>query len=223
MLITDQFVMLNLPKTGSTFARNTIKKAYSNSVDKFTLVDKLLWKIGVKNFDNVKCKELLLPSMFGHRKSSQHGTYIQIPAEHKHKDIYAVIRNPYTRFISGYQFRLRKKNPGFLNRELKAAFPNFPNLSIDEYIDFVKLEREIKYYRTKIIPHRYKIGNSTIQFIFMFFKDPYKVLKIVDANYIDNNKFVEDIANINFLRHEELNHDLYRMLSRYNFKKDEID
>lgn len=40
MLITDDFVLLNSPKTGSTYARTVIKEVYKKRFGKRTLIRK---------------------------------------------------------------------------------------------------------------------------------------------------------------------------------------
>ncbi|MEO5344741.1 MAG: hypothetical protein H7842_15775, partial [Gammaproteobacteria bacterium SHHR-1] len=90
MIITDEFVMLNMPKTGSSFARHAIREIYSNCNPKRP------------------CQELLVHQIdrqFAHKSPGQHGTRRQIPAAHRHKPIVTIRRQPEQRYLSGYLFR----------------------------------------------------------------------------------------------------------------------
>jgi hypothetical protein len=132
MIITEIFVMLNLPKTGSTFARTVIKELYKPSILK-----KILVKLRLVPRDLI---ELKLPNIkMPNRIFDQHGTYSQIPKKYLNRPVFSVVRNPYTRFLSAYQFK-SWANPNQLTVDrsiLERDFPTFPDLDMDTYVDLL--------------------------------------------------------------------------------------
>jgi len=81
MIITDDFVMLNFPKTGSSFAREALKRLYANR----NIIELMLPKITEKRYRD---------------RVDQHGTFRQIPLAHKNKPVLSITRNPLSRFQS---------------------------------------------------------------------------------------------------------------------------
>ena len=76
MLITDRFVMLNFPKTGSSFARKTLKQIHGYD----SLPNRALRRLGLP--DRSGMTEILTPNqLFGERwrKVNQHAAWNQIP------------------------------------------------------------------------------------------------------------------------------------------------
>jgi hypothetical protein len=130
--------MLNLPKTGSTFARTVIKEVYQPS-----LLKKILVKLRLVPRDLM---ELRLPNIkMPNQNFDQHGTYDQIPKEYLNRTVFSIIRNPYSNFLSLYQFR-SWANPEQLTVDkliLERDFPSFPELDIDSYADLL-IESEKK-------------------------------------------------------------------------------
>lgn len=218
MIITDKFILLNSPKTGSTFARKVIKTLYKRRVN-----NNFFRKIKIKaNLASLGYEELLVPhhSRIGH--NTQHGAFFQIPEKDKEKNIVSVIRNPYERFESQFHFKWWANHSGLEKKVLKRHFPKFPNISIDEYIKLRELIKEQNKLRFKI-PEEIEIGNQTIQFIYMFFKNPYTVFQNLDTSYMQGEDFIKDMANITFLRQENLNEDLANFLAINGFHEKELE
>ena len=208
--------MLNFPKTGSTFARKVIKEIYKNKQLKMNQ-DKRA------DSNKIFIKELFLPNLRVKGcdyKVDHHGIYAQIPEQHLNKDVYSIVRNPYSRFISMFEFREWVKNPQIPNELFKELYSNHQNMDIDDYIDLVKLS--IKYRLGFEIPHVH-IGIQSVQFIQTFFKSPLKILSRITDKYIDSNDIFEDLANINFLRQENLRNDLKVTLKKYGFSSAELN
>jgi hypothetical protein len=154
------------------------------------------------------------------RPPDQHGCYCQIPAVYANREVVTVVRNPYDRFLSAYEFRWWEKYPPVPDSILAEYFPLFPDLAIDDYVRLDKYAmihgrlggREVSG----------KIGNQTIQFIQMFFKNPEDVLDSISDEYIDSDSVFEDIATITFLRQEKLNEELATFLKLKGFSKEEV-
>lgn len=81
MLVTDSFVMLNYPKTGSSFARKVIKDLYARQPKSW--------------FRRRWCKELILPNIRTCGADDQHGCYSQIPPQYRNREVMSIVRNPF--------------------------------------------------------------------------------------------------------------------------------
>jgi hypothetical protein len=179
MLITDSFVMLNYPKSGSSFAREVIKKLCPH-------------------------REVLVNDSWHKGPPHQHGSYLQIPSECRGREVVTVVRNPYTRFLSGYEFRHWEYNPGLPLDVIKRRFPHFPDLSIHDYLDFNQF----------ILKPNAMIGEQTSQFIRMFFaRQP----KTITNKYVDSDEIYEDVADMTLLRQENLREELAFFLQRHGY------
>jgi len=207
MIITDDLVMLNFPKTGSTFAREVFKRVYN---ERESRLHKLLVKAGLAN----PCiQDLLLPQIDEETRrgaKAQHGTLRQIPAEHRHKPIVSIMRNPFSRYVSLYLFRWWEKVPLAGKSELLERFPHYPDLSFAEYYELEHLYGRKN--RLRGIAPKIDVGLQSLQFILFFFPDPESVLKKIDDEYIAKGRYREDMASIHFLHQENLNRELKEFL-----------
>jgi len=221
VLITNHFVVLNFPKTGSTFVREVIKEIYNQRLNK-KLIDRFLIKLKIK--DRELIEELLLPN-YGiannKDRKSQHGAYFQIPEIHRNKKIISILRNPYSRFESQYKFKAWARNV-ILDATDLNKFPQFPDLTIEDYFEY---QICIADNQKKIfgIPKGLNIGSQTIRFIYMFFKNPLEIFPKLTAEYFEKRNYLQDIAEIEFLKQETLNDELALFLSKYDFSNDELN
>ena len=97
MIITDQFVMLNFPKTGSTFVRNVLKQIHEELT--FSSSDRLLMGLGLKK--KPYYENLWLPRIrntYREQVQDEHGIYSQIPERHRGKTIVSVKRDLFERY-----------------------------------------------------------------------------------------------------------------------------
>jgi len=216
MILTDDFVALNNPKTGSTFVRTVLKKIYEDP-DKYSFIDRFSIKMGIKKSS---LQELILPSIRNFkRKRNQHGAYSQIPLSHINKPVFSVVRNPYEKFIAAYEYSHWKKYPRLTENTLSKYFPQFPELNIDEYIEMgLMADKEFSLNEMDFI-----VGSQTEQFIYMFFKDPDSVVKKMNENYFESGEYLEDIGKIDLLTQENLNSELIDYLNRFNLRKDQLE
>lgn len=220
MIITKNFVLLNLPKTGSSFVRKIIKDIY----DKRTSKNYFL-KYGHKlKLIKPFYQEILLPHK--HFKKGlvnyvdQHGIYSQIPKSFREKKIVSVVRNPYDRFLSLYGFKFWQYNSPLSKEFLMSNLPNYPDLSIDEFVDYTILVSKHAYFENI---NDIKIGVMSIQFIKFFFKEPDSVLENLTNEYLmDQNLFKKDMAPIFFLKQENLKEDLSIFLKKEGFTESEL-
>lgn len=205
MLITDKFVVLNMPKTGSTFVRTVIKDIYRQRAERG----------GRDEF-----AELILPNINAPKvPHNQHGAYCQIPPAARNKTVVTVTRNPYERFLSHYEFRWWAKLHSLSRETLDRHFPHFPNLNLDEYVAFLELSDQ------NALPNNpWKIGNQTIRFIRMYFENPAVTLQSLSPDYFkDTSRFMRELEGIVFLRNENLNEELAAFLARMGFSQAEVE
>lgn len=206
MLICENFVVLNMPKTGSTFVRTVVKEIYRQRAERTP--------------GAFQPEELILPNLnVPDRPLDQHGTYRQIPEYARSRVVVSVARNLYEKLRSTYEFGFWQEYPSLPREELLERFPHFPDLSIDEYVEMNVLAGRRK------VPNgnRLHIGNQTIQFIRMYFRDPVSVIDRLTSQYMDGDEYEADMPEITFLRHEDLNSDLAQFLQRMGFSEQEIE
>jgi hypothetical protein len=221
MVITGKFVFINYPKTGSNFVREVLRKVYRNRQQTLGLYGKLnaKWNSRDDNF----LRELELPNIYVKHgiKKSPHGAYSQIPARYRDRRLVSVVRNPYDRLLSIYDFRHWVRYPSVPRKVRELEFPSFPDLSFEMFQKY--LDTELRLSWLPEIEMRTEIGIQTVQFIKMFFKAPGKILSSMDEKYIQSDKFLQDMPRITFLSTENLNSELYGFLLSQGFPSEEVD
>ncbi len=219
MIITDDFIMLNFPKTGSSFAREVLKKLYTRQDSKGRKFLKILGLSQPANF-----KEIMLQNIDekkGSKAKAQHGTLKQIPHQYKNKPILSITRNPLLRLESTYFYRWWEKYPPANINTILEDYPHFPNLSFSEYNEM--LHTHGRRNRLNNITPKIELGFQTIQFIQFYFKDPELILKIIDDDYIENELYNESLIDICFIHQENLNFELKEFLLQFGFKPDKLE
>lgn len=218
MIITNNSVILNLPKTGSSFVRKVVKDIFLKRRDK-NIFTRALYKLG---FKSIGFKEIMTEHPTVPNYKDQHGCYDQIPDKDKNKRILSVVRDPYSRLESIYKFKWWAKNPPLEQEELYAHFPNFPDLTLEQYLKLQMLVNE-KMKEKYNIHKGVKIGNQSIQFIRFFFKNHKSVLARLNNEYIVNGSYKDDMCNVTLISNENLNKELVSFLSKNGFHKEELN
>lgn len=217
MIITNDFVMLNFPKTGSSFSRKVIKQLYSEQCSK---TRKLMERLHICNPSVI---ELMLPKIdekLNYNRTGQHGTLRQIPLPDRKKPIVSVTRNPIERYKSTYLYRWWEKYPPADIQIIQEKYPHFPNLSFSEYYEMIHLYG--KQNRLQNIVPQLELGLHTIQFIQFYFDEPENVLRKMDSTYIEQELFRHDMHPIVFLHQENLKLELRDFLLDTGFNTNQV-
>jgi hypothetical protein len=197
MLLTPDFVFLNNPRTGTTFARKAIKAAYASISP-----DGMPFGAGA-------VEELLLPidRGLGREGRDHHGTYSQIPETHRGLPVVSAVRNPFTLLVSVYELRLWASAP--LPRGVtRADYPMFPNLTFDEFLQL----QQLKVSQRWALPINSRgVGPLSAHFLQMFARRP--TAAIDDVRRAAPERRIEaHIPEIVFLRQERLREELCGLL-----------
>lgn len=218
MIITEKFVLLNFPRTGSSFNRSMIKELYQQK----TFTDRLFNKIGYKRSF---LKELMLKSDRTRtaRESGridQHGTYKQIPREYQKLPVVAAIRSPFDRIVSAYEYKWWANHPVAPIAEIEEAFPEFPNFTFPRFWEYMKtIDKQNELDGLEL---QADVGPITVRFIKFFFADPGKILAKMTNEYIENQKYLEELPEIKFLDTRNLNQDLHDCLLNLGYPADRL-
>lgn len=207
MLITNEFVMINFPKTGSTFARAAIKQMYNNRDSRLTYLAR---RIGLRRRLVTEMSSPNIHVKYVQTKPSQHGTFQQIPREHRKKVVVSITRNPFSRLVSTYRFGWWKDYPPAPLNEVRNAYPHFPDLSLQEYYEMMHTFGGRN--RLGNIETKADVGVHTITFVQYYFRDPKAVLLQLDSNYVETKSYMRDMGSIVFLHQENLRTELKRFL-----------
>lgn len=216
MLITDKFIVLNYPKTGSTFMRKILKEIHYKRDRKF--INRVINRIRGKR----SLTELWFENQFS-KIEDQHGKYYQIPEVFEHPEkqmfqhIYSVYRDPYELFLSRYEFGWWAKFSPIPQEEVLRCFPHFPDLNFEEYCELQKMNYDM------LSPDGILLGQQSKSFIEMYSMDPKLTLEHLMNGKPLNDYLMYKFAKVHFLRNEFLNEDLKNFLKKYNYSKKEID
>ena len=224
MIITDEFIMINLPKTGSTFAVSKMFEVHGK------INKDIVYRI--KNLGKKKeIKELLLPNIKVEtplKHKDKHGTYSQIPKEllSEKRTIMSIIRNPYDAYVSRYKYKAYadpSRGDEFF-RIIRKDYPNFPDFSFSEYLQYIQNRGVPK--RIKIMGGNdlsVDIGVLSLQFIQMYAIDPKKVLDVLDYDFFEKGFHKTYFPDIHFLKNENLSAELYDFLLNKGYKEKYIE
>jgi hypothetical protein len=219
MLITKDFVMINFPKTGSTFCRTALKHIHTPTKRQEFWGRFGLWR---PELEELK----MFPYYHNEAASkaigrvSQHGTFHQIPKAHAGKVVMSVVRDPAAKAVSDYEFRDWASHP-FPNVEWwKERYPNFPDLSFEEYMDKV-LNKGQGLDQPEGM--RAVVGNQTSEFIRFFARDPQKTMLALRDDTDLAKDYDLHFPKIRFLHTEHLSAELQEFLLEMGYARPRVD
>lgn len=207
MILTDSFVVINVPRTGSTFIRKVLRHLHrpwsSRGYCELTLPIDRTWKA----------------ERLGRR--SQHGRWGQIPPSHRHLPVVSVIRQPLDHAVSHYNHKDWWMAPPVDEELLRCRFRAWPQLSFAEYLDFdheFGLPDVLKDTHTPA-----EIGTLTAHFLRFFARDPDATLSGLTDTRIESGALASDLAPIHWLRHHCLVDDLSAFLRDMGYPTRQIE
>jgi sulfotransferase famil protein len=224
MIITDQFVFLAFPKTGTTYTTNVLRNIHARRGWLGRLWP-LSWQ--KRDFPRPGYREhrILMPASPPHNKarSSRHGAWSDIPEQDRQKKLVSVTRNPFSRYTSAYLFQTRMRKhlrPVVPLEELRAIYPHYPDLSFREYYE---LEHRFKLLSILGgIKPGMSLGTHSALFIRFYFRDPESVLRKITPAYIADKAYLEDMAEIEFLHQESLGEEFASFLLNEGYSEQEL-
>src|SRR5215208_4062862 len=212
MVITDKFVFVHQPKTGGSFVRQVIDKVARAELAEIP-------------FGRLR-KAGLLPRRFGYLDTTDyHDTCHDIPAEYRDKKIVSAVRDPFDFYVSFYHYGWWVAHPEDSYRdfeEVRRAFPNFPDLSFDQFLELAN-GFFVDFDGIGDPGRHHRMGYYSTQFLQYFFKSPTDAYWRVNSAYLADGAWREDMFTVEFLRTSTLNRDLHRFLAHEGYPSRYID
>jgi hypothetical protein len=215
MIVTDRFVFLAFPRTGTTFARGALRQLYLRTEPG------LLARLGLRRTPSpARLRELILPmtdTVMAERagRRSQHGSYRQIPAEARHLPILSVTRDPFDQVVSAYEHRFWRANPIWEVETLKAEYPGYPELTFEQFVDMMQAYGVRNLLKGK--QPRARVGFLTLRFLKFYGVDPERLVDSLTDDFIDRGLFRAELAPVRFVHTENLVPELREFLAEVGF------
>ncbi|WP_435134203.1 hypothetical protein [Formosa sp. A9] len=211
MIVTKDFVLLNYPKTGSSYMRECIKQLYKED----SLFNSIFYKQEV-------FKELYFPKIYGNPSSNykdQHGIAKQIPKMYQDRPILTVVRNPLERITSSYYFGWWKRNPVGEISSIEKEYPDYPNIDL---LTYAKLLNNPKLTPSNLLPqYADTLGYSTRLFLIFYSEDPeHSAQRLISGQTEDLLGVIK--PNIHFLKQEHLQEDLTQYIKTHTSRDHKV-
>ena len=95
---------------------------------------------------------------------------------------------------------------------------DFVRFRNDVILDFVLLEHGV--FRDEM---KMDVGLLTCRYIIMLFRDPARILRVMDRDYFTSGHYKNDMPPIHFVQFENLNEDIHRTLCDFGMKPEYVD
>lgn len=229
MILTRDFVILNHPKTGSTFTREVVKKSETKIGNNFRRYrsESFEWYIlsFLSSLDIYRLPYLELHhqnrwSILNH--FDQHGGASQVPDGYRYFPHAVVVRNPLELYVSNYEYGWWKDNPQVPEGKLYNKLPSFPDLSFDEYLLYQNLRLDSKMQRFNISNDSI-IGFHTLDYIRTLFYNPEYVIRNISEDFIESEEYRKFLPNVTIIRNRNLNNGLYKFITSKRYSKNKVN
>lgn len=215
MLITPRFLVLNIPKTGSTFVRTVLKEIEDRRPQ--------------RGWARFGLRRRAIRELYFRKRGSgafagvrdQHGAYCQVPARYRRLPVVTIARNPFDRYVSQYEFGLWRDHPAAPAERLLADFPAFPDLDFPAFLEYY--HRAANDYLPPAERGPRELGYQARQLIEMIFTNPERAIREADAGWVGSSGFVRGLPEISFLRQERLNDTLCEFLIAHGYAPSEVE
>jgi hypothetical protein len=219
MIITDKIIFLHFPKSGGTFISKAIEHLYLNNIlVKYSQLNPVIRFFKSKVYFEDFRENDAFDNVLNNRNN--HNGYSQIPIQHKGKPVFTSIRNPFDFYVSYYETKKWATAITLSDPEILTKFPSFPELSFEEFLEFIDFYYINKVY-SKItgLEKKCGLGLYTMLFIFLYCVNPLKVFSLIvqekDADLIEKI-ITENIAkDIKFICFNDLRNNLYNYLVKF--------
>lgn len=218
MIITRDFVLINVPKTGSTFVRSQLKHLCQYKPSRWR---SLFARLGL--LPRPKMVEVMLPNLrnrFAREQKNQHGLYCQLPRRYRSFPVVAVARHPFDQYVSAYYYGWWKDVNPQAREVIVAKFPTFPDLSFEDYLKYLHFQTTDM--TCLAMDFRDDVGSLTYMFISFFAKDPGEFSRLLSDNFVESGKYKEHLCELTLLDQGNLNRDLYAYLQQFDFSDTEL-
>jgi hypothetical protein len=207
MIINDYLVFVHQPKTGGHFVREVLHHASQREIREFPL--------------GYFRRAGFLPRHLRDKEvGDYHATCRDIPPEHRHKPVLSAVRDPFDYYVSLYHYGWWASHPEVYRDvdEVQRAFPNFPKLSFEEFLDLAnRFFRAFDEIGDETENHKFGFYSTT--FVQSFFRNPNQAYQSIDADYLSRRRWQSDMFPVHFLSTERLNDDLYAFLRRAGYPR----
>lgn len=204
VIIADEFVLINYPKTGTTFVRSALRSMYSGQG---SLIEQCLRRLRLRR---LPMRELMFPKLYGDYPLSvrdQHGVYRQIPVSDRKKTVVSIIRNPLTKYISSFVFGWWKDHPPLPLADVLESYPNYPDIS---FAEFYQLLNHPRVDEDKLShPEARRLGSYTRMFLVFYSLDPDEAA----SRLLQGQSLNEILPPVVFLHQEHLRDELQTFLA----------
>jgi CubicO group peptidase (beta-lactamase class C family) len=205
LIITEKFVLLNFPKRESHLARKAVLELYGG----------LRGRGAGAGWDDAFIQEVRPRIQRRRRQQSRSPaaipfSYHELPEAHAGKPAVMVMRDPFKQLIASFKRGLWARHPPLPAERIKAAFPQFPEMSFTDFWNFQ---------HTLYLQHLLggaqptaNIGPQSLEMLMHLAAKPGEIVASISDDYIDSGRYLDDIPPITFLRQEHLTRELHDYL-----------
>lgn len=219
MIVTDRFVLLNYPRTGSTFVREVLRRLHGQ--ENRGLLHSLRGRLAGESSGFSELTHLIDRTEMATktRRRSQHGAFSQIPGRHREKPVVSVTRHPFDRLVSMYEHRFWRDHPPAAPGAIRALFPEFPALTFAQYLDLLDVFDVPNVLKGQ--PLRADVGPQTLHFVRFYARDPDGAIARLTDDAVDRGALADELGDVRFLHQESLARELVDFLRDVGFEDSE--
>jgi hypothetical protein len=242
VLFADRFVYIHEPKTGGTFVTYALTQLHGGLTEvrpSGYVHPAIRRRFPTASFrlERRAASASATGTKYGPLCSwNDHGTCSEIPGPFRARQIFATMRNPLQKYVSGYLFAWWKR-PEYLPLyrdaipDFARRFSRFPDLSFQEYMELIHASWTVPGNRD--LYSGTGIGFQTERFLHFYFRVPWlrrgskhdisALVDRVDADYVKSNRYLEDMFSVRFLKTESLNEELCDFLLETGYDQADVE
>lgn len=224
MIVTESFVWINYPKSGSTFVRRVLRelyKGYARAAKRGNRGFRLFRKPPPERF----FEELRVPELRVHKEAGRagaptpHGTVSQIPEPFRHLPVVSSVREPVDRLKSAYVYGDWKREDVLFAplEELRDRFPAFPDLS---FFEFVEMAFAFNSFELRVGGTPRLLGPLSADLLKFYLLRP--IGPSGEAAFSSWAEVEGGLAPVTFLRQDHLSDDLADSLIRFGHRREDV-